>query len=160
MKKSGERAIAPIYGLGPPDRKGRTPKKDSVPIGTPTKRYRGIYFKIFRKERDILNRVWKYPYFPEQHDLISESDCGSKECRGDHCANAEYRLARHVYYRILPRLFRFMFYGPDYYRVHELEEYLFNAIAVRRFLKGKPTPKRLRNRFLWKERDSIEPPRA
>lgn len=77
---------------------------------------RGGYFHTFRRERDFLKA------FDKATIEISN--------------NEDLRYLRGVYYRVLPKLFHWISYGPDRDLLFEIEAILYTSICAYRYGSG------------------------
>jgi len=103
------------------------------------RRYRGAYFRFYRKERCFLTNLWEAPL----SELLPKS--GQWDCK------SRRRLDKVCYY-ILPGLVRILDWGPDKARLQNLVEAYFTlqySVSIMKFQKPPPlryfrTLKRLR----------------
>lgn len=160
VKRSGTDSLSRVYGYERPDKHGKTPslrylkqnrRPDQLINWQPQKKvFRGVYFRTFRRERRVLSDLLKRRIY-----LLKGQRCNNDSCDTPHTPKKEYRFARYVYYRILPRLYRWLYYEPDRVAVDAIEDKYYHTIVGYNCLSTAPfVSKRLKERFMYQERGS------
>jgi len=124
---------------------------------TKTKLVRGKYFKTMRRERQVLSNVESISVRSLENPLNNsfvDSNSSPATIVGVTLTKKdlkdEYRNLRYLYYRTLPRLFKWLYYPPDMARLQQLEGTLYTCLLAINlvFRSARPT-NRLDNRRLW-----------